>query len=234
MYSYEGLCGIGKYRGEIDIAKLRNESTIWSSIHYAQYLSHDEVFPIVKANLNEYQVYGVEWNRTHIHWFINDQVIFQANRTHDQYGCSLNVSENPFYLPFDHSFNILLHVGVASFRGDTPFPNLTDQDMKDWVSLSLEVDYIRVYEQANDSQGSLWEISIISLVIFIVILVVIISFVVWRKKKTKQDKNEQIYDDNIEKENEYEVYNYNTDKAYDGYDQANFNDPNYLEITKIK
>ena len=153
MYAYEDLCGIGQYHGEVDIAKLRNDSTIWSSIHYGQNLSHDQVSPVTNANLNEYQVYGLEWNSTHIHWFINNQVIYQATRTHDQYGRSLNASKNSFYLPFDHSFNILLHVGVASFRGDKPFPNLTDHDIGDWVSPSLEVDYIRVYEQENDNKG---------------------------------------------------------------------------------
>ena len=58
----------------------------------------------------------------------------------------------------------------------------------------------------------------------ILVVALLISIVFWRRKKIEQDKNEEIYADNFEKDNEYEEYNYNNaDKTYDSYDQANIN-----------
>ena len=218
MYAYKGVCGVGAFNGEVDIAKLRNQTNIWTSIHYAQYRSHDHVFDYHDDDLNEYHVYGVEWNSTRIAWFVDNQTIFETNRTHDQFGRSLSASENQFYLPFDHSFNILLHVGVGSFVGDNPLPELTDQDLQAWQSPHLEVDYIRVFDNKAVGSGLVWPIIVISVTSVLAICLVLTVIVVCsRNRKKKQDKMQmsELYDDNFNDDNNdqgdntYADYNYN-------------------------
>ena len=154
-------------------------------------------------------------------------------------------------------------MGVASFKGNDPIPELTDQDINNWVSREFEVDYIRIYE----SDPELWNeitnnvldtstIVIIIMAIFVVILVIflVIAFAIMRnqgRKQYDQVQNDEFYDDSIEQydfyeENRYLPINSTTEQVYDHiYDQpySQVNNGNlqkisceqeYLEMTQKK
>ena len=212
IYTYRGKCGTGKHHGQVEIVRLFNESVVWTSLHHAMGKTLDHL-ENVDLDLNEYQVYGFEWNHTNIRWFINNQTIYQANQTQDQFGRALNDTEDPYYLPFDRKFNILFHTGVGCYAPDGKvFPDLTDQDYDTWISPHLDVDYIRVFgeipDQLNDShhlESSTLAIISLSIIMFVLVIMVfslIYGMVVWRRRvmKIKQAQTENFYDD-VEEDN---------------------------------
>ena len=199
MYTYRG-----KHHGQVEIVKLYNESVVWTSLHHGkrQSLDHVQCFDLSHG---EYQIYGFEWNHTNIRWFINNQTIYQANKTQDQFGRTLNDTKNPYYLPFDREFNIIFHIGVACFAPeDQALPLLTDQDFDTWLSPRLGIDYIRVFgekpEQLSDSSLQTSTIVILSLAVLLVILVIslIFAMLMWSRQKAKNIKvksEDDVYDD---------------------------------------
>ena len=250
MYTYQGKCGTGKHHGQVEIVKLYNESVVWASLHHGkrQSLDHVESFDLSHG---EYQVYGFEWNQTNIRWFVNNQTVYQANQTEDQFGRSLNVTKNPYYLPFDREFNLIFHIGVACFAPeDQALPFLKDQDFDTWRSPSLNIDYIRVFgersEQLSDSSLQTSSIVILSLAVLLMILVIslIFAMLMWRRQKAKNSKvktEDDVYDD-IEDDQDYgkddtyddSLYDYtNHYTVFSEYDRTEENSQgDYLEMLK--
>jgi hypothetical protein len=226
MYTYPGKCGAGKHHGRVEIIKLFNESVIWASLSHAKGKALDN-FENTDLDLNDYQVYGFEWNHTNIRWYVNNQTIYQANQTQDQFGRALNETEDPYYLPFDREFNILFHTGVGCYAPDGKvFPDLTDQDYDTWLSPSLDVDYIRVFgeipDQLTDSPMSSSTMVIISLGHILVILIILViglicAMVMWRRRamRIKQAQTENFYDDidddKLGKDEVYDECDYSND-----------------------
>ena len=209
IYTYRGKCGTGKHHGQVEIVRLFNESVVWTSLHHAKGKTIDHL-ENTDLDLNQYQLYGFEWNHTNIRWFINNQTIYQANQTQDQLGRALNDTEDPYYLPFDREFNILFHTGVGCYATDGKvFPALTDQDYDTWVSPHLDIDYIRVFGELPDHLNGYHyrhlESStqvIISLAIILLVLIVLVVSLIYamfklrkRLMKNRQDHSEEIYDD---------------------------------------
>ena len=128
-------------------------------------------------------------------------------------------------------------ISVASFKGDAAIPELTHQDINNWVTREFEVDYVRIYESEPEPRDEItWNVPdtstivIIIMAIFVVVLVIflVIAFVILRNQRRKQYEqvqNDELYDDSIEKydfydENRYLPIYYKTEQVYDHiYDQ---------------
>ena len=62
-------------------------------------------------------------------------------------GKFIQATKSRYYLPFDHPFNLMLHIGVRSFQFviNTGYASVNEDHLKTWVLPVFEIDYVRVY-----------------------------------------------------------------------------------------
>lgn len=125
--------------GEIDIMEMKGSDvkTTYGTIHYGTDPSTDHKYRgAAYSGLDDlsadFHVYAVEWKKDTISWYIDDVNFYTITKT----------DIGSYAWPFDQDFYIILNLAVGGFFGGDPngssvFPQ------------SLEVDYVRVYNNAN-------------------------------------------------------------------------------------
>ena len=157
------------------------------------------------------------------------KIFYHANAIHSQWGKVIHAKRSRNYLPFDHPFNLLLHIGVRSFKfsGYDLYSESNHQEglTKSWISPVFEIDYIRIYGESiqgfdkefalsNNENNSTIIYAFIGSIGFVIILVIfIIIGIVYLTRKRKQEVTQENNDDICEVENNYESFNY--DYTYD-------------------
>ncbi|KAI2806738.1 Beta Gamma crystallin [Blomia tropicalis] len=126
--------------GELDLASNIQQNEIIRGIQFAnnttKYELANQKFRNAKSiNLNEFHLYGIEWNHNIIRFFFDD---FYSRPI------KLNV-DNLRSVETFHSFRFQLDVGGPFFPN--PIPELFDE--LHWKCPAMIVDYIRVYKQVN-------------------------------------------------------------------------------------
>ncbi|HKM94006.1 MAG TPA: glycoside hydrolase family 16 protein [Prolixibacteraceae bacterium] len=123
--------------GEIDIMENVgfDPFTIISSVHTSDYNHriHTEKNnkTTINDNRNEFHIYGIEWDKTSIKAFVDDQVYFTFEKEAD----------NPNVWPFDKDFHLLLNIAVGGDWGG-------QQGIDDSIfPATMEIDYVRVYQK---------------------------------------------------------------------------------------
>ena len=87
-----------------------------------------------KLKSTDYQVYGIEWSDSFIQWFLNDRVVYQANRDYDYLGNRMRIFNEKPCLPLDYPFKLII---------DYEHNFGIDQDQND--SCDIEIDYVKIY-----------------------------------------------------------------------------------------
>ncbi len=125
--------------GEIDIMENvgHNPDTVFSSVHTKTF-NHGIGTQKTKGlklsdAYNAFHLYGIEWHKDRIDFFIDDNLFFSFKNTGNGFA----------EWPYDKKFHLLLNIAVGGNWGgqkgidETVFPGV------------MEVDYVRVYQQPN-------------------------------------------------------------------------------------
>ena len=195
MLANELECNIGKIMGQVDLAMIKDDGIVNSNFYYGNGTYNWENIGISElsgVNTQQFQLYGIEWNAKSLEIFVNDRVIYQANPYDDQYGKEFKNVETNLYLPFQHPFNLLLHIGVGSLKKED---EENDKEFPTWDLKHFEIDYVRVYgdslvgirnESQLNSDNSLVNILIITIVFLIILaLIFVFGLIMFFKRKNK-------------------------------------------------
>ncbi|MBR1931407.1 MAG: family 16 glycosylhydrolase [Lachnospiraceae bacterium] len=139
--------------GEIDIMEVRGRlpRVVNGTLHYGgpypgnTYTNESYELP-AENDVTDYHVYAVEWEPEEIRWFVDDICYFKMSS--EEWYCKSGgeVKDVSDAAPFDVPFNIILNVAV----GGNFDP---EADMSGTVfPATMEVDYVRVYQQAEAEQ----------------------------------------------------------------------------------
>lgn len=144
--------------GEIDIMEHvnlgvgPNDNLLFGTLHYGLPWPQWSVWGVstsLEDAEEDYHVYAVEWEAGEIRWFV-DGVHYQTQTSEGWYnyvwgGQESGFMSSPGHAPFDQDFHIIMNVAVG---GD--FPGAPDTG---WTgNREMRVDYVRVYECADDPE----------------------------------------------------------------------------------
>ncbi|SFC11476.1 Beta-glucanase, GH16 family [Alkalibacterium subtropicum] len=126
--------------GELDIMENAGANTdkIGGAIHFGDvwpnntYLAGDYHFDA--GSTTEFNTYSVEWEPEEIRWYVNDELYY---KTGDWY-----TEHYEYPAPFNQDFYMILNLAVGGWYGGEP-------DASTAFPGQVEVDYVRVYEDAN-------------------------------------------------------------------------------------
>jgi beta-glucanase (GH16 family) len=130
--------------GEIDIMEQvgYEPHVVHSSVHTKNYNHNIGTHKTAKTNLptatNEFNVYAVEWTPEEIRGYVNDKHYFTFKNER-----LTNSSADFRQWPFDQPFHLLLNIAVGGTWGGTH-----GVDRNIWPQ-RMEIDYVRVYQQAK-------------------------------------------------------------------------------------
>lgn len=127
--------------GEIDIMEARGRlgNVVNSTLHYGggwpknKHKTHETT---LSSSTEEWHIYGLEWRKDFISWYIDGQKVFTL--TSDQW-YSQSAPDGNSSAPFDKDFFITLNLAVGGTFDRNVLPD------EDFVSATMEVDYVRVY-----------------------------------------------------------------------------------------
>ncbi|WP_147803940.1 glycoside hydrolase family 16 protein [Alkalicoccus halolimnae] len=127
--------------GEIDIMENRGSETdkVGAAIHYGDlwpantYSEESYQFPEGQST-TDFNEYAIEWEPGEIRWYVNDELYSTKTEWGTKYG------EYP--APFDQEFHMILNLAVGGWYGGEP-------DETTEFPGQVEVDYVRVYEDAD-------------------------------------------------------------------------------------
>ncbi|WP_280770704.1 glycoside hydrolase family 16 protein [Salipaludibacillus daqingensis] len=141
MMPQDDIYGGWAASGEIDIMENRGSETdkVGAAIHYGDvwpfntYSAAEYDFPEGQST-TEFNEYSIEWEPGEIRWYVNDELY----STKTEWG----TANGEYPAPFDQEFYLILNLAVGGWYGGDPdgtteFPG------------QVEVDYVRVYEDAN-------------------------------------------------------------------------------------
>lgn len=128
--------------GEIDIMEYLGQQAnkVYGTIHYGSQwpdnASSGRTLTLSSGDFNSaFHTFALEWEPTEMRWYVDGQLYATQTLWFS--------SGQPFPAPFDERFHLLLNVAIGgNFPGDPDGNTVFPQQMV--------VDYVRVYEQAND------------------------------------------------------------------------------------
>lgn len=127
--------------GEIDIMEAcgRLGNVVNTTLHYGGTWprnKHKTHTTTLSSSTEEWHIYGLEWRKDFFSWYIDGQKVFTM--TSDKW-YSESATDGNSSAPFDKDFYIILNLAVGGKfdRGVLP--------PEDFVSATMEVDYVRVY-----------------------------------------------------------------------------------------
>ena len=124
--------------GEMDIMEYigKTPDTIYQTVHGPGYSGSKGIGTLsvfgADSLKNDFHVYAVEWQPNDIRWYIDDQQVFEVTTAQIPAGTQW---------VYDHPFFIILNLAVGG--GWPGYPDATTT-----FPQQLQVDYVRVYQQA--------------------------------------------------------------------------------------
>jgi beta-glucanase (GH16 family) len=132
--------------GEIDIMEhINNDTVIYGTMHWDNN-GHTQYGTHTPCGVTQYHVYSIEWDQNAIKWFLDSSEYWSANIANN-----VNSTEefhNPFY--------IIFNVAVGGNWPGNPDSTTAFPD-------TMYVDYVRVYQQANNVRGNLNQNNLINI-----------------------------------------------------------------------
>ena len=143
MLPTDGVFGGWAASGEIDIMELLGQDTrrVYGTLHYGGEWPYDinsgtsHTLPQGDFS-NELHVFRLEWEANEFRWYVDDQLFQTQTEWHTR--------GHPYPAPFDQRFHLLLNVAVG---GNWP----GDPDATTSFPQTMTVDYVRVYERADQA-----------------------------------------------------------------------------------
>jgi len=96
----------------------------------------------------EFHTFALEWETDSMKWFVDDINFYTLNTSRWWNNSPQN---NPYSAPgqpWDQKFHLLLNLAVGGNFFDG-LPPLTDQDVSNWVSSELRIDFVRVFAKGG-------------------------------------------------------------------------------------
>ena len=262
MQVHDQVCHARTFFGLLFIWKSSGcETCFFTGVRVKEFKSTVQVTFSPIEKFSYFHTYGVEWGSDYIQWFIDDQVSYQVNKKYDHFGNLINQFDDPWYLPFEHLFNLYIHVGV---EGDES--GYIDEN--DFVPSMTEIESIKIYSEEpdqinelsisqpentyiNDSFDRVNEtqfeqdynsitapvvISVSLLIVITVILSTIIAVLIRRQKNLISKTIANDYDDNqVAKEDHDDDENENRYEYVTNYEQVtNSNENLYEYVTNFE
>ena len=104
----------------------------------------DREFPVDFSK--DFHIFGLEWTHKEISWWLDGKKYHSVNIDRNLWS---GKGKNPYTAhgqPFDAPFFWVLNVAVGGdFFGDVP--KVTPEQARHWAQPTMEVDYVRVYQQ---------------------------------------------------------------------------------------
>lgn len=148
MLPYDSEYGTWATSGELDIMEARGRitNTVCGTIHYGDVWpnnSHDgeDYYFDEGESIEEYHIYGVEWDPTEIRWLVDGEVY---GRKSNWYSVAGEEGNWPYPAPFDEEFYVILNLAVGG-TFDTSVSS--DAIQVDANGVSMDVDYVRWYQR---------------------------------------------------------------------------------------
>ncbi len=147
MLSTDEVYGDWPKSGEIDIMEAigREPGEVFGTLHYGDDIPNNvftsESFEfVVGTYADNFFVYTVEWEEGEIRWYINNMLY----ATQNEWSTAGPPGEEsaPFPAPFDQDFHLLINLAVGGNLPGQPDETTT-------LPQQMEVDYVRVYERAE-------------------------------------------------------------------------------------
>lgn len=141
MMPQDDTYGTWASSGELDIMENRGSEIdkVGGAIHYGgewplNTHSASEYTFTGDNRTTDFNTYSVEWEPDEIRWYVNDDLYWRTSDWH---------SEGGYYpAPFNQDFHVILNLAVGGWYGGEP-------DATTEFPAQVEVDYVRVYEDAN-------------------------------------------------------------------------------------
>ena len=136
-----------EYRGERD-------SIIMSTLHYGGSWPNNIYTGSGEKNMNkdlsaDFHTYVCEWEKNEMRFYFDGQEYYKIDINRNMWSHKGNNPYNHNGAPFDQPFFWILNVAVGgNFFPQNVFGQwVTPAEAKHWPKNTMEVDYLRVYEQ---------------------------------------------------------------------------------------
>ena len=234
MYSHRLGCNLGQQNCKVSIVEFRNDQFENEGIIKQQaktilyYGKNDYQERVIDFKFDRFVLFGIGWNDNYLITFIDGMVFNHVNRFETKWGQNLRAKSEVTFLPFEHPFNLLLHIGDTSASYDL----YNDGDfINRLVTEVFEIDYVRFYgevievyrNQSNieilfpPKDKSYLDFFIISLAVVLILIILIMILIAFFLRKKRQISLQKHTNDNLNQEiieeNKYEEFNY--DYAYE-------------------
>ncbi|CAG2105367.1 unnamed protein product [Medioppia subpectinata] len=141
--------------GDIDIFQFRGQKsdTVEAKAQYGgPYPNHTvSVSPLTKfTDLSVgFHTFTFEWDETEMRWLVDGQQYFMVDVHRDLWSHKGVDPYTQIGQPFDKPFYLILNVAVGGdyFPVDVYGPQVTPEEAKQWPKPTMEVDFVRVYQQ---------------------------------------------------------------------------------------
>ncbi|CAG2173983.1 unnamed protein product [Oppiella nova] len=144
--------------GEIDIMEYRGQrtDTIAGALHYGG-VAPDTVSKVTKDRKFStdfsatFHTFGLTWDKNHIKWFLDGNEFHTENINRDMWSGN---GTNPYKHkgePYNKDFHWILNIAVGGkFFPEKVFgPQVTASEATKWEKPTMEVDWLRVYQQKS-------------------------------------------------------------------------------------
>ncbi len=139
--------------GEIDIMEYRGErpDTVLGTIHFGGSWpnniasgSGDVKFPSDFSA--DFHTFGIEWDANQMQWTLDGKVWHKENMNRSFFSGKGNNPYTKNGQPFDQAFYVILNVAIGGNFFNGMGSQVTPAEAKNWAKPTMEVDYVRVYE----------------------------------------------------------------------------------------
>lgn len=152
MLPNDSVYGVWASSGEIDVMESRGRinDTVYGTIHYGgtwpsnRNSGNEYVFSDGKTYDDGFHVYSCVWEKEKIKWYADGECYSVIPYT-EWYSSA--AKDNP-YAPFDEEFYIIMNLAAGGNFDGGISPDKSD------IPCEMEVEYVRVYQSENDSDGS--------------------------------------------------------------------------------
>ncbi|CAG2105366.1 unnamed protein product [Medioppia subpectinata] len=155
MMPKEDTYGDWPASGEIDIMELRGQhpDTVEATAHYGGAFPNNIFSGSPETKFSDFSTafheFALEWDENELRWYVDGKQYFKTNVHKDLWSHKGKDPYTKIGQPFDKPFYLILNVAVGGdfFPVDEYGPQVTPAEAKQWSKPTMEVDFVKVYQQ---------------------------------------------------------------------------------------